>query len=349
MNKLNSRFTQIKGLAGSEQTAVRVWIQLLAILIALVCLFFSFKGIDWQNFWGTLKNGNYFLLPLIFLLSSGNYFLRALRWRTLISSQKSINPLSAFWANMVGYLGNHLLPARAGEFLRAFYMGKKHGLSVAFVLATCFVERLSDVFALVLIGVGCILILGVTASSIINAMFIFLLVAIIGLGVVLFLPILQKPLINGLSRFGLFEKVRTPFEKLLQNLSAGFKVFKEGRILATFGLFTLVIWALDGLGFCMAASMFHLKINLAQALMTLVAMGLASAIPSTPGYVGVYQFVGVLVLVPLGFSQAAVLALITAAQVIGTVVVLLWGSIGIMQFPTAQIAHGSEEKSSTSV
>jgi uncharacterized protein (TIRG00374 family) len=349
MNKLNTRFNQIKGLVGSEQTAVRVWIQVLAILIALVCLFFSFKGIDWQNFWSTLKNGNYLLLPLVLLLSSGNYFLRALRWRTLISSQKNIGPLSAFWANMVGYLGNQLLPARAGEFLRAFYMGKKHGLSVAFVLATCFMERLSDVFALILIGVGCIFILGVTASSIINAMFIFLLVAIIGLGIVLFLPLLQTPLVNGLSRFGLFEKVRAPFEKLLNNLSAGFKVFKEARILVTFGLFTLVIWTLDGVGFCLAASMFHLQIDLIQALMTLVAMGLASAIPSTPGYVGVYQFVAVLVLVPLGFSQAAVLALITAVQVIGTVVVLLWGSIGILQFPTAQIAETQEEKSSTSV
>ncbi len=349
MNKLNARFNQIKGLAGSEKTPVRIWIQVLAILIALVCLFFSFKGIDWQNFWNTLKNGNYFLLPLILLLSSANYFLRALRWRTLISAQKNISPVSVFWANMVGYLGNQILPARAGEFLRAFYMGKKHELSVAFVLATCFVERLSDVFALILIGVGCIFILGVTASNIISAMFVFLIVAVVGLGVVLLLPILQTPLINVFSRIGLFEKIRTPFERLLQNLSAGFRVFKDLRRLAAFSLFTLVIWALDGLGFCLAASMFHLHITLVQALMTLVAMGLASAIPSTPGYVGVYQFVAVLVLVPLGFSQAAVLALITIVQVIGTVVVLIWGTMGIMQFPVSQTVSAAEEKIPTSV
>jgi uncharacterized membrane protein YbhN (UPF0104 family) len=60
-------------------------------------------------------------------------------------------------------------------------------------------------------------------------------------------------------------------------------------------------------------------------MLLLTGLGLSSALPSTPGYVGIYQFVAVTVLVPLGIAKAPALAFILLVQASGYVVTLLLG------------------------
>ena len=101
-----------------------------------------------------------------------------------------------------------------------------------------------------------------------------------------------------------------------------------GRALAFVAL-TGVIWLADGLGSMLGAYMLRLHLTLPQALLLLAGMGLSSAIPSTPGYVGVYQFAAVTVLTPFGFSKSDALAYILVAQAFNYVVVTTWGLPGL--------------------
>jgi len=59
-------------------------------------------------------------------------------------------------------------------------------------------------------------------------------------------------------------------------------------------------------------SVFRLPVPVAFLL--IAALGLGSALPSTPGYIGIYQFVAVTVLVPFGFSRSDAIAYILVAQ-----------------------------------
>ena len=92
---------------------------------------------------------------------------------------------------------------------------------------------------------------------------------------------------------------------------------------------TGVIWLADGLGSMLGAYMLRLHLALPQALLLLAGMGLSSAIPSTPGYVGVYQFAAVTVLTPFGFSKSDALAFILVAQALNYLVVTVWGLPGL--------------------
>ncbi len=89
-------------------------------------------------------------------------------------------------------------------------------------------------------------------------------------------------------------------------------------------------------------------LNLGQALILLAALGLSSAIPSTPGYVGVYQFVAVTILVPFGFLRSEALAYILISQVVGYLQYGFWGLLGLWQINKNQsrneIIHSSEGK-----
>ena len=63
---------------------------------------------------------------------------------------------------------------------------------------------------------------------------------------------------------------------------------------------------------------------------------MGSALPSTPGYVGIYQFVAVSVLTPFGFSRADAIAYILVAQALVYVVIALWGSLGTVAPPASR-------------
>lgn len=344
MGHFLERYRELKKINNHKQNRTRSAIQIIAVFITLACLYFSFRGIDWKNFLSTILTGKYIFLPIVLLISSSNYFIRALRWRVLLSNEKKIRAPQVFWANMVGYLGNAIFPARAGEVIRAVYLGNEQGISSSFVFATCLVERLADVFALVLIGSISIFSLGLFSGEILSGFIVIFSIGVLGVIFIVLLPKVKDPVLNWIRRFKFFEKIDKSTEKLINNLSYGFKVFRNKKSLIYFILFTGVIWTVDALGFMVTASMFHLPISFSQSLVTLAAMGLASAIPSTPGYVGVYQFVAVVVLVPFGYSQESTLAFITVVQIIGFLEVILWGSIGLMRFPLK-----SKENSETDI
>jgi hypothetical protein len=75
-----------------------------------------------------------------------------------------------------------------------------------------------------------------------------------------------------------------------------------------------------------------LRLSFPVAALLLCGMGLGSALPSTPGYVGIYQFVAVTVLVPFGISRDAAVAYILVVQALGYFVVLILGLPGILRY-----------------
>jgi hypothetical protein len=78
-----------------------------------------------------------------------------------------------------------------------------------------------------------------------------------------------------------------------------------------------------------------LAISFPLAVLLLTGLGLSSALPSTPGYVGIYQFVAVTVLGPFGIDKSQALAYILLTQAYGYVVLLLLG------LPSMHILRGN--------
>ena len=78
----------------------------------------------------------------------GVYFIgvwvRAWRWHYLLQPIKEIPTKKMFPITTIGYMGNNIYPARAGEVLRAVILKRKEGVSVSASLATIIVERIFD-------------------------------------------------------------------------------------------------------------------------------------------------------------------------------------------------------------
>ena len=302
-----------------------------AFVLAGVLLYFTLRGLNWFAFWATITNGHYEFLLLTIPIATVNLFIRARRWGILVTSEKKVPFLSIFWANMVGYLGNTFLPARAGEIIRSAYLGKISGTGASFVFATAMVERLLDVIALVLIGSISVILQFQISSLLAGAIKIMAIAGAIGLGIVIVMPFQEKLISKLIAQIPFPLKLKQTITEQMARFLVGMRSLHNVRRLGSFIFLTAIIWLIDGLGNMIGVHIISQTLNLGQSFILLAALGLSSAIPSTPGYIGVQQFVAVSVLVPFGFSRPAALAYILIAQVVNYLVISFWGLIGLWQ------------------
>lgn len=230
---------------------------------------------------------------------------------------------------MAGYLANNLLPARAGELVRSYLISRGSPLSNTYVLTTALAERLANVIALVLWT--SLILMGIHPQPAWMAGLARSLALVAGAGA---MAIAALPYSGGLLKAVLL-RVPLParLRRLLLDFSGqilqGLAAFHHwGRFLA-FTLMTIAIWLGDAAGIMVGASGLGLRVTFPVAMLLLAGMGLGSALPSTPGYVGIYQFAGVTILTPFGVSRNGALAFTLVIQVIGYLVVLLFGLPGL--------------------
>ena len=312
------------------------WVFLFAIVLAIVLLYLTLRGLDWESFWSTLRYGHYEILLITIPIASVNYFIRATRWSIFVRSEKKVSVISVFWANMVGYLGNVYLPARAGELLRSVFLGQEKGLGVSFVLATALTERALDVVALFIIGSIAILGQGSIPAELQNAVWATAIVGIAALFVILVMPSQKNLITQVLYRFPVPEKIRRMLTEQISRFLIGLGSLQSPRRFMSFTALTIVIWLVDAIANVIGVHIIGQNLNIGQALILLAALGLSSAIPSTPGYIGVYQFAAIVVLVPFGFSKENALAYILISQILNYLVVTFFGLIGLWQIHKAR-------------
>jgi uncharacterized membrane protein YbhN (UPF0104 family) len=303
------------------------WI--LSLALAAVFLYFSLRGIDWRNVWITLRGARWEMVGGAVCLSSIALFLRSFRWRVLLTAQRDVSVPLAFWATSSGYLGNNVLPARAGEVIRTLMIARRTGMSKAFVLTTALSERVVDAIALITISSVVLLTLSAQPGWLAKAARPFAILGLGGAAAIALLPIFEAFWFRFLARLPIPEKLRHPIEQILEQVLNGIRSFHDPARLSRFLGLTAVIWLLDGFTTVIAAGSIGVPISLPVAFLLVAGLGLGSALPSTPGYVGIYQFVAVSVLEPFGLSKSSAIAYILLFQALGYAVILFWGLIGL--------------------
>ncbi|MCL4534610.1 MAG: flippase-like domain-containing protein [Bacteroidetes bacterium] len=320
------------------------WSLLVAFLLGGVLLFLAFRGVDWNQMLKTARQGRLDGLALAFVALTISYFLRGLRWRVLLGSEKRISPLAAFWGVTAGYLGNCFLPARAGELVRSVAIGRHANISKSYVLATALTERVMDVLALVLFSLAALTTMSGTPGWLVAASRVMAGLGLAGTLLLFMAPRMESVIIRALAILPLPGGLQARLVRLAEQFLLGMRAFQHpGRALSFAGL-TISVWLIDGTVALLVAGAFSLALTLPQALLLLAALGLASAAPSTPGYVGIYQFVAVTVLAPLGFTQDAALVYITAFQAVTYAVVIVWGTMGLWQLNVPRPVDHTEER-----
>src|SRR5512132_3585300 len=123
---------------------MKKWQFWVGVLISILFVWLSLRGLRLEQFWGAVKKANYiWLVPGVAVYFIG-VWVRAWRWHYLLGPIKRIPIQTMFPITTIGYMGNNIYPARAGEVLRAVILKRKEGVSVSASLATIIVERIFD-------------------------------------------------------------------------------------------------------------------------------------------------------------------------------------------------------------
>ncbi len=160
-------------------------------------------------------------------------------------------------------------------------------------------------------------------------------IAAIGAVLVAVLPHMEGAIEKALRRVPLPGTLHDHLMKIAEQVLLGLRAFHHAGRLASFVLLTVLIWTLEAAGTVVASRAFDLHISFPVALLLLAGMGLGSALPATPGYVGIYQFAAVTILPPFGIDRNAALAYIVVVQALGYLVVLVLGLTGLYRIRTA--------------
>ena len=118
--------------------------------ISLICLYLVFRNIEVDKVFETMRSVNYLYLgELAIILQLSTIWLRAERWKYLLALPiKKLTFKHLLPATMIGFMANNILPARAGEFVRAYVIGKKERISSTASFATIIIERVCDMITM---------------------------------------------------------------------------------------------------------------------------------------------------------------------------------------------------------
>jgi len=293
----------------------RIWI---GILISAVFLYFSLRGLKLAEFWEALKHANYWwLIPGVIVYFIGVWG-RSWRWHYMLRPLKKVPTATMFPIVAIGYMGNNIYPARAGEVLRAAVLREREGVPISASLATVVVERIFDgvvMLAFVFLNLPELARLAGTNLTVFNAEISIPQLAVIGavvfigallvfMAAAMFPRATEKIVDRFLLRFipeRFREKTRGLTLRFLSGLESLRSPFEALMILFT----TILIWLLETGKYWFVMHAFQgIDVSFFTLMLMNGIVNLATTIPSAPGYVGTFDAPGIAVLVAYGVGQA---------------------------------------------
>lgn len=280
----------------------------LGLVVAVLAVAYTVRNISMQELLGSFSRIEIKYLAMTLVLMVATYGARAFRWRALISPIKPVRLRDLMSPMMVGFMAA-VLPARAGEFIRAYLLGKSQNISFASSLATIVIERLFDMLMLLLM-LAWVLIChaeifetgaswsGITVADLAFQFGLLSLVLVSSLIVFIYLLAFRRD--AAMRVVGWFlkpfpERWREKTSGLIASFGDGLGVVRNPKALVTILLTTLLVWTLIILSYypLYFAYDLHNTSILSPILLTLMVCILITLLP-TPAFLGSFN-AGVLI------------------------------------------------------
>ena len=250
-----------------------------SILLSFLLIIFSLKDFDFLKFKHAYENMilSYLLLASFLLMLV--IYLRALRWKLLLNSSKRLDVNDLYKGQLIGYFGNNILPLRAGELIKAYYIGNKYDKSKSKIFGSIILERIFDFLGLFFL---LLLLLNSNLKNIIFDHFYYGLIMIL---VFVFLGI-------SISYFYNFKKnsssIKTKIKNIISNILDGFASLNNNNFFPSIML-TLIIWSVYVMEVYIVQSAFNMGLSINHAIFILFVSSIFMILPGMPGNFGTFE------------------------------------------------------------
>lgn len=267
------------------------------IALSIAFLWLALRKVEWSSVVTSWHGARVDLLLLGTGLLICSWFVAAIRWRILLTSVPHLRVRETFAYISIGYLANTVLPLRLGDLARASLIGKKKNAGISRALGSIAIERMMDVLMLVALTL-CLMRVLTIPPPIQAGLTTMVAIGLVGLVGLMTLSVNRNrltwlaTLLTKVMPHRLAERIMT----VLGNFSSGADVLQRPSGFLSVTLLTALLWLITGLATLAWVMAFHLNVPWYAGFFVLVMVNLGSAIPSSPGYIGVYHYLAVLAL-----------------------------------------------------
>ncbi len=290
------------------------WRGLAGFLLSGALLLWVLRDVSPAAVWAELSRADPWLFFWSTCAATIIFPIRALRWRVILEPAAHGIPFGPLWrATAIGMMINNVLPARAGELARAFALTREEPrVPFSTSVASLVVDRLFD--AVVLLALGLVAFMDPAFPA--NAKIAGQPLADWALGgialtaallvVVYLLVFFPRALIVAFEIFSrrISPKLEERGRVALERFSDGLSVMRSPRRFFLVFLWTLVHWLINGLGTWLGFLAVGIDLPFSAALFVQAVTGFGVALPSAPGFFGVFEAIAVLTLAVYGVSAA---------------------------------------------
>lgn len=290
-------------------TFVRGRLRLFIAIAASVALAaWVVRGLDLAAFAAALREADYvWLVPAV-----GVYFLgvaaRTWRWHYMLRHLRPIGLWPLFKLVCIGYMGNNIYPARAGELLRSYMLRRTYGIRMSASLATVLVERLFDGLVMLLfVFVALPFVSASDALASFRAPIAALTIVFVG-ALVVFLALASRPALARrlytppIRRF-LPEALADRALAVAERFMLGLESLARGREVVAIFATSVLVWLFETAKYWFVMHAFPFDVSFFALMLMNGIVNLATTIPGLPGHWLTFDAPGIAVLVAAGVDQ----------------------------------------------
>lgn len=283
-------------------------INIVTVLITILFSYIALRDIKLSLAWRALRTSDYWWLIAALIAFGLGDLTRALRWRSLFARGRrpAVGPVTN--AMMVGYLYNNIMPARAGEAARIVVLTQRSDATPVEIVGTVVLERLYDVFAILVIFFAAepwLPHVSWFGAAAVAAIVLAVLIAAAAIVLAVYGDRPVRAILKPLKRLSLFSGER--LERTVEELTHGLSGLRHPRLALEAFLWTIVSWLLTALCSYFVTVAFHLHLPFACGVLVSVAIGLGMILPSPPAAVGVFEGAALIALRAYGIPHSSAL------------------------------------------
>lgn len=266
--------------------------------VTVFFLWYVLRDVSIGEVAANIARGNFVLLFASVFVATFGFLIRALRWKVLLTPVAPDTGLrSRFAAVSICFMANNILPARAGEFARAFAFSRMEPISASAAFGTLVVERFMDGMVLLLFLVIPVLTPGFPAADALTggwglALFNFAIALVVGvLAVLVVMAALPRQFVRMAEHVANYlpESISGKALGTLHGLLDSIAIMRDPKLLAMAFAWSLFFWTWHGVSFWLGMLAFGIDTGFVSAIFTEAVVGFGVAIPAAPGFFGTFH------------------------------------------------------------
>lgn len=303
------------------------------MLLGLLFLSIWIKMVNWNEFIDFFQDFNLWYVVLFSGFYILAYVIRSIRWQLILQPVERIKYGESFFIFMTGLLINYLIPVRAGELTKSFILKIRRDVPVAKSLPTIFIDKISDLFPIILI----MILIPLISINLNHTLYIIIgLLFLVFLTLIAFLFFAVKHRAKAMKMLDLLliifpKKLRTKSRKFIETFIDGMGVMQD-RPFDTIKVNLLTILAVlsEAVYIFAVFKAFGANISYQKILFGYTLMNLTYILPTPPAQVGSNQFMWVLIFsFALGVDKNLTAAAVTFSHLLTSIWIFLIGAISI--------------------